>query len=53
MTSEENVLNEKQLEAATPKPLSVQGNLILTLKLLVGGGILGFLFWYLDSHITK
>lgn len=54
MTSEER----SKVEAATeqtpgPRPLGARENLVLSLKLLAGAGILVLLLWYLDRHLAN
>ena len=38
---------------ATPQPPTLKQNIVLLLKLLIGGTALILLFWYLDSHVSK
>jgi hypothetical protein len=53
MTSEESSKIERLAEQTTPRPLGFGENLVLSLKLLLGAGILVFLFWYFDSQVVK
>jgi len=38
---------------ATPKPPTLKQNVLLSLKLLIGGTALILLLWYLDSFVSK
>lgn len=38
---------------ATPKPPTLKQNIVLSLKLLIGGAALLLLLWYLDSYVSK
>ena len=38
---------------ATPKTPTPQQNLLLFLKLVVGGALVVLVIWYLDSHLGK
>ena len=46
---------EKQVQErdATPKPPTLKETIVLSLRLLVGGGALLLLFWYVDNHVSK
>ena len=57
MPSEHNsgidVDNSIKNEEAIPKPPTLKQNILLSLKLVVGGGILILLMWYLDHSLIK
>jgi len=38
---------------AALKPPSLKQNVVLSLKLLIGGAALILLLWYLDSYVSK
>ena len=55
MASEKRTrIEEEQLQdrEATPKTPTLKENIVLSVKLLIGGTALILLVWYLDSHLS-
>ena len=53
MPSEKNSKVATPENEATHKTPTPQQNLLLFLKLVVGGAVLVLVIWYLDSHLSK
>jgi hypothetical protein len=47
---EEETLQDRE---ATPKTPTLKENIVLSVKLLIGGAALILLVWYLDSHLSR
>ena len=48
-------IEEEKLQdrVATPKTPTLKENIVLSVKLLIGGTALILLVWYLDSHLSR
>lgn len=43
---------KEQSETTAPQPLTTAQNTMLTIKLLVGAGVLIALFWFIDRMVS-
>ena len=43
---------KEQPETTTPQPVTTAQNTMLTIKLLVGAGLLITLFWFIDRAVS-
>jgi len=48
-------IEEEKLQdrVATPKTPTLKENIVLSVKLFIGGTALILLVWYLDSHLSR
>jgi len=56
MASEKSLrIEEEKLQdrEATPKTPTLKENIVLSVKVLIGGTALILLVWYLDSHLSR